>query len=433
MKTPRLRFIAIAFVLVVAAQCGLAGTEAFTVNGLKVIVKSNPANDIISAQLYLRGGSINLSEATQGIEDFVFSAAEKGSRKYPKEALNAILDRTAASIGTNATRDYTMIGLRCLRGDFNQLWEVFADVVMRPTFVPADVEVVRQNLLLGIKQRKDNPDAYLNDLAMESFYKGHPYHLEPAGVESSIAAITIAQMERYLADNLVTSKLLLVVVGNVSRDDVQKKVEATFGTLPKGEYVPVLPPPVVHDGGTVRVVERAMPTNYIVGLFSGPAPRDPDYYSMTVGMNILGWRIWEEVRTKRNLSYAPRAAFSNQFANFGLLYVTAVQPDTTVKVMLAEAKKITQEPVSAKDMKDRVTLFLTQYYLRNETNAAQAQFLAFNELSGLGWEEGDRFIENVRKVTAADVQRVAAKYIRNIQFVVLGNPKLIDEKAFAAK
>ncbi len=122
----------------------------------------------------------------------------------------------------------------------------------------------------------------------------------------------------------------------------------------------------------------------------------------------------------------------DQFANRGAIYVTAVQPDTTIKVMLGELKKLQTDPVSAKVLKDRIALFLTNYYMRNETNASQGAFLASYELAGLGWQMADKFIENVKKVTAEDVQRVANKYFHNLQFVVIGNPKLIDEKVFTS-
>jgi zinc protease len=415
------------------AGAGWAGVEEFTVNGLKVILKPNGANDIISAQLYLRGGAMNLDDADQGIESLIFECAAKGTQRFPREALNIIMDKTAADIGSAASRNYTVVTLRCLRTDFSRVWDVYADVVMHPSFDPQDVEVVRQNHLLQLKQRRDNPDGYLNDLASEALYAGHPYRLDPFGIESTIANISIDQMKKYLADHLQTSRLLLVVVGNVTREDLQKKVAATFGTLPKGSYEPQRPGPVVHAAPSLKVVERQMPTNYISGRFAGPGPGDPDYVPMTVAMNILATRVWEEVRTKRNLSYAPGAGFSNQFANYGQLYVTAVQPDTTIKVMLAEVKKLQQTPVSVGDLHDRITMFLTGYNLQNETNAAQAQFLAFHELSGQGWQAGDKFIERVRSVTAEDVLRVANKYIRNIQFVILGNPKLIDARTFTPR
>ena len=422
-------------VLVLAAvlSCqAFAGAEEFTVNGLKVILKSNNANEIISAQLFLRGGAMNLTEETQGIESLLFSSAVKGSQKFPRDVMNGILDRTAAVITSNATRDYSVVTLRCLTTDFTQMWDVFADIVTQPAFVPQDVDVVRQNLLLQLRQQKDNPDAYLGVLTAEAFYAGHPYHLKPEGTEATLTAITIDQMKAYLAAHLQTTRLLLVVVGNVSRADLEKKVASTLGKLPRGSSVPGKPAPALHAAPTLKVVEREIPTNYIMGYFSAPALGDADYYPAAVAMNILGTRVWEEVRTKRNLSYAPSAGLSNQFSNYGLLYVSAVKPDTTIKVMLAEVKKLQTEEVTASDLRDRIALFLTSYYRRNETNAAQAQFLATFELSGLGWQAGDNYIANVRKVTAQDIMRVANKYMHNFQFVILGNPKLIDEKTFTA-
>jgi zinc protease len=421
-----------ALLTLTSAREAPASAEEFTVNGLKVILKTNPANDILSVQLFLRGGVANITEATQGIEPLLFGIAAKGSTKYPKEALNKILDRTGGAIGNFSTRDYSAISLRCLKRHFKELWDVYADVVMSPALQTEDVELVRKNILVGIRQRKDNPDGHLSELVDEVFYKGHPYQLDPSGVENSIPAITVSQMRKHLSENLKTSKLLLVVVGNVAKEDLIKKIEATLGKLPVGNYKAVAPPSARHAMSTLKVVEQQLPTNYIQGAFSAPNLADPDFYSMRVAMNVLQWRLFEEVRTKRNLSYAPAAGFENQLANRGYIYVTAVKPDTTIKVMLGEMKRLQTEPVSAKDLKNRIALFLTNYYMQNETNSSQASFLASYEISGLGWKAGDKFIENIKKVKAEDVMRVANKYFHNLQFVVIGNPKLIDEKVFTS-
>jgi zinc protease len=433
MKKPSMLVVAVFLAcgsLVTNAQDKSTGGEEFSVNGLKVILKPISANDIISVQLYLRGGDLNLTEATQGIESLMFQCAVKGSKSYPKEKLNIILDKTAAVISSNATKDFSYIGLRCLKSDFDKVWDAYADVVMRPAFVPEDVEVVRNNTLLGIKQRKDTPDGQLRTVEEDLFYAGHPYRLDPAGVESTISAITIDQMKKYLTDNLVTSKLLLVVVGNVSKADLQKKVTATFGKLPAGQYKAVLPNPVVHNSPMLKVVERQLPTTYFQGSFAMPGPADPDFHTTLVMMNILATRVWEEVRTKRNLSYAPSAGLANRFANQGFIYVTAVDPDSAVKVMIGELKKMQEEPVSEKDLKDRITMFLTRYYLALETNESQGEFLAFHELSGMGWQAAAQFIDRARKVTAADIQRVAKKYFHNMQSTVIGDPKLINKGVY---
>jgi zinc protease len=433
MKKPSMLVVAILLAcgsLGTNAQGKSPGSEEFAVNGLKVILKSVSANDIISVQLYLRGGALNLTEATQGIESLIFQCAAKGSTDYPKEKLNTILDKTASVINSNATKDFSVIGLRCLKSDFDKVWDAYADVVMHPAFVSEDVEVVRNNALLAIKQRKDTPDGQLRMVEEELFYAGHPYRLDPDGVETSISSFTIEQMKKYLKDNLVTSKLLLVVVGNVSKEALQKKVAATLGMLPSGQYKATLPAPVVHNTSNLKVVERQLPTTYFQGSFAMPGPSDPDFHTTLVMMNILATRVWEEVRTKRNLSYAPSAGLANRFANQGFIYVTAVNPDSAVKVMIGELKKIQEEPVSAKDLKDRIAMFLTRYNLTLETNESQGGFLAFHELSGMGWQAAAQFVDRARKVTAADIQRVAKKYFHNMQSTVIGDPKLIDKAVY---
>jgi zinc protease len=435
MRTNRFFIAAVAtlaFLVLGASFAAAQSPEEFTVNGLKVIVKTNPANDVIAASLFLRGGVLNITDSTQGIEPLIFAIAEKGSKKYPKETLFQILDRTAASITHNSTRDYSSVSLRCLKRQFDEMWDVFADVVMNPAFNEEDVNLVRNTMLVNIRQRKDNPDSYLRELSDEQFYRGHVYRLDPEGVESSVAAISVEQMKDHLRKHLKTSELLLVVVGNTTKDELAKKVEATFGKLPKGEYAAAVIPPIQHSSPALKVMEQQLPTNYIRGSFSVPDRSDPDYYAMRVAIDVLNDRLFEEVRTKRNLSYAPRAGMADQKVNRAFIYVTTVQPDTTIKVMLGELKKLQTEPLTEKTLKDRVALLLTAYYRGNETNSNQAGFLGVCEIVGKGWKTADSFMENIKRVTAADIQRVANKYFHNLQTVVIGDPKVIDTKVFTS-
>ena len=408
------------------------GTEEFFVNGLKVIVKPNTANEINSVNLCLKGGSLNLEESTQGIEPLIFYSAIKGSEKYATKEVNAILDRTAASISSSSNRDFSVVSLRCVRIYFDETWDLFADAILHPTLAPDQVKLVRETMLVTIRGRKDDPDTYLNELSMKSFFDDHPYRWNPQGVESSVANISIERMKAYLRDHLQTSRLLLVVVGNVNKEDLRKKIETSFGTLPRGDYASSYPVMKQHVEAKVAVMERDLPTNYIRGDFSAPSMRDTDYYSMTVAMDILASRIFEEVRTKRNLSYAPAAFYSNMFSNLGTIYVTAVSPDTTIRVMMEELKKMQHEPVTAKDLRASVNTYLTRYFLNNETDGAQATFLARWELSGKGWQEGEKFVEHLKSVTADDVLRVANTHFQHIQFTIIGNPKLIDQKVFTS-
>jgi len=151
---------------------------------------------------------------------------------------------------------------------------------------------------------------------------------------------------------------------------------------------------------------------------------------MRVASSMLRDRVFEEVRIKRNLSYAPDAFLRSQGANIGGLYVTAVDANQSVRLMLNEIARLQHQPVDSDDIQAVVAQYLTTYYMGQETNAAQAAELAQYELIGGGWRNSIDFFEKLSAVTPADIQRVAQKYMRNIRFVVLGNPKSIDTVVF---
>jgi zinc protease len=183
----------------------------------------------------------------------------------------------------------------------------------------------------------------------------------------------------------------------------------------------------------VSVTERALPTTYVRGYFPAPTLSDEeDYPALTVALNILSTRLFEEVRTKRNLSYAVLAGLSSRLANYGLLYVTSVEPDSAVAVMLAEVRKLKETPVESDALEQAVNVFVTRYYMGLETNADQAAQLGRYELLGGGWEEADDFVDEVRKVTPEDVQRVMRRYVSGIHFAVLGDPSRVDRALFTS-
>ncbi len=406
--------------------------EEINIKGLKVIFKPTTANEIISVQLYLKGGIQNLNEHNQGIEQLIFSSLTLMDKKYADSTWSKLFGGVGAEIGSFSDKEYTIVSLRCSRTYFDQLWGAFADYVLNSGFYDERVDITKQKLLTALSRAPDHPDGYIRGLATAQFYEGHQYQLSPYGTKETIPKITMQEMSSYLDDHLKRKRLLIVVVGNLDRNNLKKKIADTFGDLSKGKYKPKFPSMVSHDSSRVKVVERDLPTNYILGLFSAPPLKHKDYYPTVIAINILKWRLFDEIRTKRNLSYAPDAFIASNLANYGGVYATSVNPDSTVKIMLAELKKLRSEPVGEKDLYDRINIYLTQYYLNNESNSAQGHFLAGYELSGLGWQQAERMIDEIRKVTSEDVQRVANLYFKNLQFVYLGNPELIDEAVFTS-
>ena len=416
-----------------AAAQQAALVSEFDVNGLKVLVKRRAGSQTVAAGLFIRGGSRNVTAETAGIEALMLDLATEASASFPRERMRIELSRMGTGINYGINYDYSGLSLAATRANFDRSWEIFTDVALHPSFATDDFERVRNRMVISRRDDADTPDSYLQLLQSRVAYAGHPYLNDPSGTVETLSRLTLDDVKRYHQQMMQTSRLLLVVVGDLDPQALRQRIAASFGRLPRGDYKQQAPPPLSFNASTVDITARGLPTNYVQGVFAAPSLTAADIYPMRIASSILQLRVFEEVRVRRNLSYAPDAFLSSQGANVGGLYVTAVDANQAVRVMLGEIQRLQQEPITQEVIDAHVQQYLTRYYLGQETNAAQAGTLAQYELIGGGWRNSIDFIERLRAVTPSDVQRVAKAYMRNIRFVVIGKPESIDKTIFTGQ
>ena len=402
----------------------------FDVNGLKVLVKRREGSQTAVVGLFLRGGATNINEKNAGIEALMLDLASEASANFPRERMRSESSRMGTGISYGINYDYSALIMGTTRRNFDRSWQMFTDVALHPSFAPDDFERVKNRLVVARNDDQDTPDSYLQQLQSRSIYVGHPYLNNPDGTAESIKRVTLEDVKRYHQQLMQTSRLLLIVVGDVDPQQIRERVAASLGKLPRGSYQASPPPALAFDSPTVDITTRDLPTNYVMGTYVAPSMTAPDIYAMRVASSILQTRVFSEVRVQRNLSYAPDAFLGSQRANVGGIYVSAVDANQAVGVMLNEMARLQHEPLDPNEIKGTVQQYLTKHYIGQQTNAAQAGELAQYEIIGGGWRNSADYIDRLRAVTPADVQRVAQKYMRNLRFVVLGNPKSIDTRIF---
>lgn len=402
-------------------------TSEFNVGGLRVILRRNAASDVIAANLFLLGGVQQLTPATQGIEAFLLAASERGTKNYPKDALRVATNRTGSVISIEPEDDWTVFGLHATRTTFDSSWAIFADRVMNPTLDSADVELIRAQLLSAASQRRLHPDAELRIVADSLLFVGHPYALATEGTEQSLASIQRSALRNYLTTQFMKSRMLLVVVGNVERSRLESLVSATLAKLPAGNYHWTAPTTVPNNRRALVVESEQLPTNYIIGYYAGPPASSPDYNALRIATAVLSGRFFTEIRSKRNLSYAVDAPFVERAIATGGVYVTTVSPDETLRLMRQEIDELQNELVDPAGLRRLVVQFITDYFLKNETNADQAAFLARAALYEGDYREADRFVDELRQVRPEDVRRAAREYMHDFRFVYIGDPNRLPK------
>lgn len=404
-------------------------TTSYQVGGVRVIHRLTPANDVVAANVYLLGGVRQTTNDNAGIETLLLEASDRGTREYAGERVRTMLSRLGSSVVIDAETDWTMFGLRSTRGGFDSTWSVLASRLMHPTLDPGHVGLVREQLLASVRQRGDNPDALVAFIADSFAFSGHPYSRSTLGTEQSLSRLTVDDLKRYHAEQLVTSRMLIVIVGNVPRARVERLIGRTLAKLPAGNYSWQLPENFPARPTGFALEPRALPTNYILGYYVGPAAGTKDYQALRIAAAVLSGQLFAEIRSRRNLTYAVDAPFVERAIAAGGLYVTTVSPDTTLALMRQQIAALQQGTIDREALERLVQQFITEYFLNNETNAEQANFLARAQLYRGDFRLADLFVDELREVSPEDVQRVARQYMRNIRFAYVGDSLLLSPRA----
>jgi zinc protease len=403
-------------------------TTKYVVQGLRVIHRINPTTQLVAVRLYLLGGTRQLTETTAGIETLLLSASQYGTQRFPGEETRRALGRTGSRVDIEAEADWTVFGFQALQGQLEATWAVFADRLMHPTLDDSTVGRARARLRGAARRRWASPEDRIDLMASETAFRGHPYALDPRGTDTSLAGLSAAEVARYQREQLVTSRMLLVVVGNVDRTRIESLVAATLGQLPAGSYVWSMPPPVPRRATNWMVDPRPQPTNYILGYFPGPPVTSLDYPAFRLATYLLSGRLFSSVRSAKGLSYDVGAPFLERAIPVGGVSATTQKPEEVIPLMLREVSVLTLVPVSPYGLDRFVDQLVLEDLSSNATSAGQADQLARAELFQGDYHLAAAYLKILHRVKPEDIRRVAGQYMPAIQYAFIGDTARMSGK-----
>lgn len=400
------------------------------IHGLKVIFKPS-TKQTVSAYMFFKGGTSNYSEQEQGIESLTLSATtECGTQKYNKDAFKDLADKYGIDMDGGSGYDYGYINMSCVKPYFNEGWALFAEAINHPVFESKELDLLLQKKISGLKSMESNPDNALTKMSMLDAFKGTRYALRPEGTIETVGTFKQEDVKKYYDKLLNANRMILVIVGNLSSRDVKQKVEAAFAQLPSNATATMNAPIATQiNANSLTVENRKMATNYIAGIIGSPTINDDQYNAYRLGFIILNDKLFEEVRTKRNLSYAPQAYLVSGFLPYAKIYVTTTKPKEAVTVMVDEIKRLSNGGFTAIDLRDAKSKFTTSYFMRNESTSANAMALGIAEIKG-SWKNEVSLLDDINAVPLTAMQKVFAQNVQGIKWSYLGDETLADKEAF---
>jgi len=398
-------------------------TSSFSVDTMPIVLRQTTdtgleSSNIVAFELTAFGG-VNLADKA-GTLTLMTNLLKKGTYSYSKEQIDGLLTKTGADLSINAGYDSVNITLKCLKRFLPELLPLVSEMIRVPKFDENEIKLSKAQLTARLKSEQASADPLLGLKMEQIFYKNHPYYRRPTGYLDTIAGITREDLATSLFKTFNKNNVLFILAGDIGKDEVSNMIQKYFSALQAGVRSTDVRQPLQNEHKEIHYYSFAAPTTYFMAKFKAPSLDSQDYPTLLLATQILDNRLFEEIRTKRALTYSVSASLRNYRVNSGTLYVTSTQLPKAVEIMFEEVKKMQVAPVSTDDLETQVNKYLSSWYLSRETKMSQADIFSLYETLGLGWENSNSFIDRLNKVTPDQVMKAAQEYYKDFSFVVVG-------------
>lgn len=400
------------------------------VHGVKVIVVPS-GNDIVQVDLVIKGGVQNYTADKAGIEKLALNAlTECGTLHHTKNSFKNKLDEIDARIFGHTAKDASHFQLNCIKGDFETVWPLYVEALTAPKFDAKEFNRIKENAINDLRAEESDPDASLRKMALQTAFRGVDYSKSTGGTIENLKKFTPQTTKDYFKSILTRSRIFMVVVADIPKEDLQKKLENLFALIPQGKPFELKRAVYVPKTNSFTPRKKDNATNYIMGISSAPASNSKDYLPGTLASGLFYDKMFLEVRTNHGLSYAPLAYMTTGTTPYTVMQVTTKEPDKYVAVARALVDKIKKEGFPADDVKNMKSTYATYQYYDNETNESLCWMVVNAEIEQGNWHKAFTLKEDLQPITPADVNQVFNKYVGKFTWVYQGDPGQVTPSLF---
>jgi zinc protease len=407
-------------------------------NGLPVWMVELHEVPVAQVNLVALSGAADDPPGKFGVTSLMTAMLEEGAGSRSALEIADAIDFLGADLGTGSTFDSSAVRLHVPVARLAEALPIMADVALRPTFPADELERLRQQRLTSLLQARDDPAAIVAQAFPRVVYgPAHRYGTAMVGTGETIKAFTVADLRTQYTSAFRPATSALIVVGDLVPDKVMPLLETSFGSWRSQATATPVTLPAVNPSAQreVSLVDKpgAPQTQIRIGGIGVPRST-PDYFPIQVMNSILGGsftsRLNMNLREKHGYTYGASSAFDMRKAGGPFFAAAGVQTDKTseaLKEFFNELNGILQ-PVPADELsraKNYVSLrFPSGFEATTDISRRLEEALVYS----LPDDYFTKYVQSIEAVTAADVLRVARKYIQptRVSVVIVGDRKVIE-------
>ncbi len=415
--------------------------ERFTLsNGLPVLFVAKPGVPVAEIDLLLRSGATSDPERLGGLATLTADMMDEGAGTLTALELADAVDFLGVTLSSGAGLEAMAVRLHAPVSKLDAALPLMADVALRPTFAPAELDRLRASRLTALAQRRDEPRSLASVIYDRTLYgDASPYGRSSAGTPASARAVTRDDLVRFHDTVVRPTNAALVVVGALDRAAITPTLERLFGAAawPDRPAPPraTIPAPTQVARRTVVLVDKPGAAQTVVRIGRiGVARSTPDFYALQVLNAILGGsftsRLNQNLRETHGYTYGARSAFDFRSAPGPFTASADVQTAVTGPALTEFFHELEgiRQPVPAEELTKARNYVALSFPEPFETAAGIAGMIGDLYLKDLPLDTYAGYTAGIRAVTAADLARVATRDIDpdRVAVIVVGDRSAIE-------
>jgi zinc protease len=407
-------------------------------NGMVIFFQEDHELPVINGFIRIRGGARDEPASKVGMMS-IYGEVWRigGTTSKTGDQLDDFLESKAARVETSGSIDSTVLSWSSLKGDFDQVFPVIMDLLQHPEFRQDKINLAKKQIGAVISRRNDDIDEITGRESTKLGYGADSPYARTAEYQT-VDAVTREDLIAWHQRTVVPNNMMLGIAGDFDAAAMEKKLREAFGSLPKGTPMPK-PDISFHDPkpGIYFVEKDDVNQSEISMVDLGIDRRNPDYYALVAMNEIFGGgfssRLFASIRTKQGLAYSVGGGVGSAFDHPGLIHIAmGTQSGNTARAIVALKKEIDRMikgGVTETELKKAKDAILNSFIFEFDSKEKVLSEKMRYEFYGYPQNFLEMFRTGIEKVTPADVDRVAKKYLHpeKLAILVVGNSKDFDK------
>jgi predicted Zn-dependent peptidase len=387
-------------------------------SGLRLVTESMPHVRSVTVGVWLTRGSRHESDAEGGVAHFVEHMLFKGTTSRSARDIAQVVDGIGGQLDAFTAKEYASYYIKVLDEHLDVAIDLLSDMLLRPALAPDDVVKEQGVILEEIKMVEDAPDDLVHEVLTGHFWPGHPLGRPILGTPATVTSFDAPGLRDYFQRTYLAPNLVVAAAGRFDHARLRDLVGRAFEPLPSALPPNGTHPPSVTPGITFRrkPIEQA---HLCLGTPAYHQTHD-DRHALFVLNTILGGsmssRLFQHIREERGLAYAVYSGLTT-YSDAGMLTVyagcAADRVREVVDLTMAELQALRDSAVPGDELARAKDHLKGSLMLNLESTSSRMSHLARQHIQFGRYFTLDEILAEIDRVTAADVQRVAAELFRN--------------------